>query len=57
MDGAEAGDRYLAATAEEAVASKRARGWWGRRAVMQAGTAPGADLGGSSKDSEENIED
>jgi hypothetical protein len=39
------------------LASRRARGWWTRLTVMLIGTASGADLGGSSKYSKENIED
>ncbi len=58
MDGAEAGYRCSAACpGREGQASRRAWGLCGSRAARLGGTASSADLGGSSKYSNENFED
>ena len=60
MDGAEACDLYSTVSGDASVPMKSRRAWrfvtkrWG---VSPGGTASSADLGGSSKYSNENFED
>jgi len=58
MDGAQAGNPYTTASGNHhPLVSRKARGLSQILAVMPGETAPGADLGGSSKYSNENFED
>ena len=58
MDGAEASDRYSAFEANVKLQRVRGRGCCAEAAgVSLGGTASSADLGGSSKYSNENFED
>ncbi len=57
MDGAEAGYPNSAFPLEDGGKSRRAWGLWGSLCVSAGGTAPSADLGGSSKYSREILED